>query len=68
MGEELRRVMGGMGGRRESSRSLSSECEVRVVLVELPRGAAYKCGMRLGGSSLGRLSMLLVKQGFEDKP
>lgn len=62
--------MGGREGREEPSRSLSSECEVRVVLVELSRGAAYRCGMRLDGRELwlSRLSMLLVKQGFEYKP
>ena len=71
--EELGRISRGMGGRtrrEERSRSPTSEYEVRVVLVELSLGPAYRYGMRLDGRELwlSRLSMLLVKQGFEDKP
>ena len=47
----------------------SSECEVRAVLVELRRGAGFRSERRLDGrESSMSLSMLLVKQGFEDKP
>ena len=49
--------------------SRGAECEVRVVLVELRRGAGFRSERRLDGrESSMSLSMLLVKQGFEDKP